>query len=139
MKDFELDSHLNDDCVTVLDWPLCRVLLMRDARYPWFILVPRRPDLRELCELDEEDYTQFGVESRRLSRYLLDSTGAQKLNIAALGNVVPQLHVHHIARFHDDDAWPGPVWGVAPPLPYADEALDELLTMARQQLPFAKA
>ncbi len=136
MHDFELDSRLHNDCEMVLDWPLCRVLLMRDARYPWFILVPRRAQLRELCQLSDDDYAQFGRESRRLSQYLLDSTGAPKLNVAALGNVVAQLHVHHIARFHDDDAWPGPVWGVAPPRPYDEETLTELLTMARQQLPF---
>lgn len=136
MKDFELDSRLNDDCEHVLDWPLCRVLLMRDARYPWFILVPRQPDLRELCQLSEDDFAQFGRESRRLSQYLLDSTGAPKLNVAALGNVVAQLHIHHIARFHDDDAWPAPVWGAVPAQPYAQDALEELLAMARQQLPF---
>ncbi len=137
MKDFELDSRLEGDCQYVLDWPLCRVLLMRDARYPWFILVPRRPDLRELCQLDDDDYAQFGSESRRLSQYLLDSTGAPKLNVAALGNVVAQLHIHHIARFHDDDAWPGPVWGALPARPYAADDLEKLLTMARQQLPFS--
>ena len=134
MPDFQLDPRLAADCRAVGDWPLSRLLLMDDARYPWFILVPRRPGLRELCDLDADDTRQFMRESRRLSRFLLDVLGAEKLNVAALGNMVPQLHVHHIARYASDDAWPGPVWGAHPPRPYDAEALQERLDAVREAL-----
>ena len=97
---------------------------MNDAHYPWLILVPRRAGLRELCELDTDDAAQLQLESNTVSQLLLEVFAAEKLNVAALGNLVPQLHVHHIARFSDDVAWPRPIWGVTDALPY-DEALLE--------------
>ncbi len=135
MPEFELDHRLAADCAVVGDWPLCRLLLMRDARYPWYILVPRRPGTRELCELDVAQSAQLMRESARLSRFLLDELKAEKLNVAALGNVVPQLHLHHIGRHAGDDAWPGPVWGAQPPRPYPEEALRARLRQTRQALP----
>ncbi len=135
MPEFELDHRLAADCAIVGDWPLCRLLLMRDARYPWYILVPRRPGIRELCELDSGDAARLLDESGRLSRFLLAEPGVEKLNVAALGNMVPQLHVHHIGRHAGDAAWPGPVWGVHPALPYDAEALQARLRRTRQALP----
>lgn len=113
---FQLHERLAADTLCMGDLPLSRLLLMNDTRYPWFILVPRQPDLRELHQLSEADLAQFMKESMSLSRFLEAEYKAEKINIAALGNMVPQLHIHHLARFSGDDAWPGPVWGVHPPI-----------------------
>jgi diadenosine tetraphosphate (Ap4A) HIT family hydrolase len=109
---------LADDCLEVGTLPLCRLLLMRDARYPWFILVPERPDLTEIYQLPLPERAQLMEESASLSRCLMELYRPDKLNIAAIGNLVPQLHLHHIARYQADPAWPHPVWGRLPPLPY---------------------
>jgi diadenosine tetraphosphate (Ap4A) HIT family hydrolase len=134
MPEFELHPRLRADCSIVGQWPLCKLLLMNDARYPWFILVPSRSGLRELCELSAEDTVRYMQESRQISEYLLGAYRAEKLNVAALGNVVPQLHIHHIARYAHDAAWPAPVWGAHPPLAYTPDQLSERLAKARQDL-----
>lgn len=135
MSAFELHPRLAGDTLSLGDWPLCRLLLMNESRYPWFILVPRRAGLRELCQLDEADTQALMGESRRLSGFLLEQLGAHKLNVAALGNVVPQLHVHHIARYTSDAAWPAPVWGRFSPEPYLDEARERLRRQVAAHLP----
>ena len=132
---FELHPRLNEDCVVVGDFPLCRLLLMNDASYPWFILVPRREGVREIFELSAADQQQLLHESSQLSRVIATHFKADKINVAALGNMVPQLHVHHIVRFESDPAWPAPVWGHAPASPYDDAALNQRLAMVRQLLP----
>lgn len=119
---FALHPQLQRDTLSLGDFPLCRLLLMNDAHYPWFILVPRRAGLRELHELDAAGQAQFWQESSELARTLLRIFGGDKLNLAALGNVVPQLHVHHIVRYTNDPAWPAPVWGRHPPQPYRPAA-----------------
>tara|TARA_B100000035_G_scaffold308786_1_gene313988 strand:- start:286 stop:729 length:444 start_codon:yes stop_codon:yes gene_type:complete len=131
---FELDPRLAADTVLVGETPLNQVLLMRDARYPWLILVPRRSDVTEPFELSEADQAQLWQESMRLGEAMKAHFAADKLNIAALGNQVAQLHVHHIARFHTDDAWPGPVWGVGSAVPYSGTALDTLVRELRSLL-----
>ena len=123
--EFVLHERLAADCITVDDWPLCRVLLMNDASYPWLILVPRRPDLSEIHDVAETDLPQLTAEIVRASRALKSRFAADKINVGALGNMVPQLHIHVITRFTDDPAWPGPVWGARPPVPYEPEALQE--------------
>lgn len=123
---FELHPQLVKDCLVLGDFPLCKVLLNRDANYPWFILVPKRADIREIFELSDEDQQQLLWESSYFSRQVYASFNADKLNVAALGNMVPQLHVHHIVRYTTDAAWPGPVWGAKPAIAYAPAALDEL-------------
>jgi diadenosine tetraphosphate (Ap4A) HIT family hydrolase len=128
---FELHPNLQRDCIHVGDLPLCRVLLMNDTHYPWLILVPRRDHLRELHELNAEEQLQFLAESNTTAELLQSQFGAEKLNIAALGNMVPQLHIHHIARFSKDAAWPGPVWGVHPATPYDDAGAERLLGILR--------
>ena len=128
---FELDPRLAADTFLVDETPLSQVLLMNDARYPWLILVPRRGDIREPFELSEADQAQLWQESMRLGEAMKAHFAADKLNIAALGNQVAQLHVHHIARFHTDDAWPGPVWGVGSAVPYSGTALDTLVRELR--------
>lgn len=115
---FTLHPQLAHDCFTLGDLPLCRVLLMNDANYPWCILVPRRDAIREIHELANADQTQLLAESGQLARALTELFQPHKLNIAALGNQVPQLHLHHIVRFSDDPAWPRPVWGEQPARPY---------------------
>ncbi|NVK55448.1 MAG: HIT domain-containing protein [Alteromonadaceae bacterium] len=118
---FELDPVLAADTLHVGDLPLCRVLLMNDSQYPWLILVPRRPGVVELTDLSDADYQQFCNESRHVAIELMAIYNGQKMNIAALGNVVSQLHIHHVVRFHDDAAWPAPVWGKLPAIPYSKE------------------
>ena len=140
---FQLDPRLAADTFLVGETPLSQVLLMNDARYPWLILVPRRSDVTEPFELSEADQAQLWQESMGLGEAMKAHFAADKLNIAALGNQVAQLHVHHIARFHADDAWPGPVWGVGSAAPYSDadrEALmDELRSLLREPLDLTEA
>jgi diadenosine tetraphosphate (Ap4A) HIT family hydrolase len=124
---FELHPQLSADTFHVGDWPLCRVLRMNDAGFPWLILVPRRADIREIIDLAEADQRDLMSEIARASRALRDLVQPDKLNVAALGNAVPQLHVHVIARFRTDPAWPRPIWGVKPPEPFgAREAAAEI-------------
>ena len=135
---FQLDPRLAADTFLVGETPLSQVLLMNDARYPWLILVPRRSDVTEPFQLSEADQAQLWQESMRLGGAMKAHFAADKLNIAALGNQVAQLHVHHIARFHADDAWPGPVWGVGSAVLYSDPALEvlkgELRSLLQQPL-----
>ncbi|MFH7566304.1 HIT domain-containing protein [Oceanimonas smirnovii] len=118
--DFVLHERLAADCVVLGDLPLSRVLLAKDGRYPWLILVPRYAELREIHHLSEADQQQLMRESCALAQLMEQSLSPDKLNVAALGNMVPQLHLHHVARFTTDDAWPGPVWGRFEALLYDD-------------------
>ena len=122
---FELHPQLRKDCVVLGQQPLCQLLLMNDSNYPWFILVPDRDGIREIHQLDDADRAQLLHESCTLAEYLMRSFAGDKLNVAALGNQVPQLHLHHIVRYTTDPAWPAPVWGRHPPLAYSAQALDE--------------
>lgn len=131
---FELDSRLANDCALVTDLPLCRVLLMKDANYPWLILVPRIAGLKEIIELSTHQQSELYLESNRVSRCLQQLFSPDKLNIAALGNVVSQLHIHHIARFTSDAAWPKPVWGTVPATAYSEPALNERIALIKQGL-----
>lgn len=124
---FELHPVLEKDTIELGRFDLCRLLLMNDASYPWFILVPQREDISEIYQLDEDDQRLLMEESSLLASALAQGFKADKLNIAALGNVVPQLHVHHIVRYRDDPAWPAPVWGKLPAVPYIDVALKNIL------------
>ena len=108
---------------------------MNDASYPWFILVPQRAGIREVFELSEDDQHQLLRESSALSRVISDHFKADKINVAVLGNMVPQLHIHHIVRYESDPAWPAPVWGHAPAKPYSEEALSELITTLAGVMP----
>ncbi|MGH8371992.1 MAG: HIT domain-containing protein [Gammaproteobacteria bacterium] len=115
---FRLHRQLEVDTLPLGKFKLCRLLLMNDSNYPWFILVPQRNNIRELHELDDTDRIQLLHESTLLSRALMQVFTPDKLNIAALGNQVPQLHLHHIVRYTRDPAWPAPVWGKLPARPY---------------------
>jgi diadenosine tetraphosphate (Ap4A) HIT family hydrolase len=136
-SDWSLHPQLAADTVTVGDLPLSRVLLANDANYPWLILVPRRPALTEIIDLEENAQAQLLNEIAAGARALKAAGACDKLNIAALGNVVAQLHVHIVARRHSDAAWPKPVWGVAPPLAYVPAVRDALIGALRRALQLA--
>lgn len=120
---FELHPQLASDTQPVARFPLCDVLLMDNANHPWLVLVPRVAEVEELIDLDEAQQVELMREVARASRVLQAVFQPHKLNVAALGNLVKQLHVHVIARFEDDIAWPRPVWGSADAQPYSPEAL----------------
>jgi len=117
---FNLHPQLSKDTITIWDMPLCRTLLANDSQYPWVILVPRRNNIKESYQLEQTDRHQLQIESDTLSQLLMKHFDGDKLNVAALGNMVPQLHIHHIVRFKTDPAWPKPVWGERPAKPYTD-------------------
>ena len=130
---FALDPRLAQDTLHMGDFPLCRLLLMNDSSYPWFILVPRREEVSELFQLAEADQRSLWRETTLLAERLKDTFKADKMNVATLGNVVSQLHMHVIVRRKDDPAWPAPVWGKHPAKAYSDEqvaALRDKLRMA---------
>ena len=131
---YSLHPQLAADTVPVGDLTLCRVLLSKDANYPWLILVPRRPGIVELTDLDPADRATLSSEIDAVSRALKAITECEKLNIAALGNVVPQLHVHVIGRRHSDAAWPKPVWGAAAAIPYDARLRDGFVTALQRAL-----
>ena len=123
---FALDPRLQQDTLHVGDFPLCRLLLMNDASYPWFILVPRREEVSELFQLDEADQRSLWHETNLLAEVLKDTFKADKMNVASLGNMVSQLHMHVIARRRGDAAWPAPVWGHQPAQPYSEDQVKEV-------------
>lgn len=131
---FSLDPRLEADTFPVLDLPLATVRLMDDSRFPWLILVPRRPGLAELIELEGDDRAALTAEIDQASRALKTLTGCDKLNVAALGNMVRQLHIHVIARFEGDAAWPCPVWGVGERRTYASPQAMLLVARLRAAL-----
>jgi len=131
---FTHHPQLAADTVMVGDLTLSRVLVTNDANYPWLILVPRRANVSELIDLNEADRTQLINEIASASRALKDITGCDKLNVAALGNMVAQLHVHVIARRKDDAAWPKPIWGATPVKAYAAADLDRIVGALQRAL-----
>lgn len=121
------DPRLLNDCEVLGKFKLCHVLLMRDANYPWCVLVPDREDLTEVFELSQDDQKQLNLESNTLLAFLKNEFNADKMNVAALGNVVSQLHIHHIVRYKTDIAWPAPVWGAFPAKSYKNDDLENLV------------
>lgn len=131
---WSLDPQLARDTTALGDLPLSRVLVSNDANYPWLLLVPRRAGASEIIDLDEREQALLWAEIAGAGRALKAVTQCDKLNIAALGNVVAQLHVHVIARRHGDPAWPKPVWGAAPPLAHEQAALERFMTALRKKM-----
>ncbi|MGM0614348.1 MAG: HIT domain-containing protein [Pseudomonadota bacterium] len=121
MNDITLDERLEADTFPVTELPLCRLLLMNDTRFTWVILVPRQPGASEVFDLDEQSQQQLWREASALGAVMKDAFEGDKINIAALGNVVSQLHVHVIVRHKNDAAWPGPVWGLGNAEPYTPD------------------
>lgn len=126
-----LHVQLKKDCVVLGQLDLCAVLLMKDANYPWLILVPQRENISEIYQLSEVDQQQLMRESSQVSRALVACFHADKINVAALGNMVPQLHIHHVVRYKQDIAWPAPVWGFAPSKDYHPVELEERVILLR--------
>jgi len=131
---FVLDSRLQQDSLVLGDFPLCRLLLSKDANYPWFILVPRRADISEVFQLEGDDQQQLWSETSYLAEALQAAFAADKMNVAALGNVVSQLHMHVIVRYRDDAAWPAPVWGKCQAQAYTDEQVEGIRQRLRAVL-----
>lgn len=137
MTEFQLHPRLQADCHAVGDLALCRVLLFDDSRYPWLVLVPRRPGLREIYDLSGPERSALFEEVTGVGEQLMRACPGDKLNLGALGNLVPQLHLHLVVRRTDDPAWPGPVWGHSTAQPYRVDALAERLAVVRGALGLA--
>ena len=133
-RDWHLHPQLADDTHPVASWPLSELRLMDDANHPWLILVPRVVEAVELVDLSPQQQAELLREIGVASRLLQSVFKPHKLNIAALGNLVPQLHVHVIARYQEDIAWPRPVWGMAAAKPYTEETLVRRIESLRQAL-----
>lgn len=128
MNPFSLDERLARDSQSILELSLCDVRLSKDSRWPWLILVPRRANVSEVFDLSQEDQKLLWAEQVMVAKALQSATQATKINIAAIGNVVRQLHVHVVARFEGDANWPGPIWGFGVAEPYSDIAFDAMKT-----------
>lgn len=132
---FVLDSRLADDSLVIGDFPLSRLLLCNDSNFPWFILVPRRAEISELFQLEAPDLAMLWNESTLLAEILKDTFAADKMNVATLGNVVGQLHMHVIVRRRNDPAWPAPVWGKVAAKPYDAEQVAAINAKLKSVLP----
>jgi diadenosine tetraphosphate (Ap4A) HIT family hydrolase len=129
---FSLHPQLANDCFELAEFPLCKLLLCNDSAYPWFILVPKVNDITDIYQLDWQQQQQLLNESSLLSEVLMQVFSGDKMNVAALGNVVAQLHVHHVVRYKNDVSWPKPIWGQQALTPYSN---DELVSIKEQLLP----
>jgi len=134
MTDFAIHPILEKDTAAVTDWPASRILLWNDSNYPWLVVVPRLPETRDLDELSAPDLIAVMDEVAEASRRLKQLAAAEKMNVAALGNSCPQLHFHVIARYSNDAAWPGPVWGKLPPKPYGEAEREAFLAELKAAL-----
>lgn len=133
-KTFILDDRLQNDTVTIFETDLLHYQLMNDCRYPWIILVPKVPAAVELHDLPDSHYENLMSASRQLGINMMSLFRGHKLNVAAIGNIVRQLHLHHVVRQADDFAWPNPIWGQGSPARYADVDLQETLEKLRRSL-----
>jgi diadenosine tetraphosphate (Ap4A) HIT family hydrolase len=131
---FQLHPRLEADSLPVARLALCDLRLVNDSRFAWLILVPRRPGISEVHQLPEAEQASLLRESSRVAGLLLALAGADKINIGALGNLVPQLHWHLVARRREDPCWPGPVWGCGSAVPYTEEAADALCKQLQERL-----
>ena len=131
MTEFTLHSQLSADTIHVTDLNICTVLLMNDSNYPWVILVPKRHNIREIFELSPPEQDTVNREVSRVSQALNTEFNAHKMNIGALGNMVPQLHIHVIVRHKTDPTFPAPVWGNSSAIPYLDDELESMLETLR--------
>jgi len=127
MPNFQLHPQLQKDCFVIGKFELCQVLLVNDSQFPWFILVPQQNNIREIYQLETADQITLIQESSYLAEKLATIFNADKLNIAAIGNVVPQLHLHHVVRYQTDKAWSAPIWGKFAAVPYTEQQRNQLL------------
>ncbi len=131
---FQLHPRLKQDCLEIGCFELCRLIMMNDSQYPWFILIPALPDITEIHQLSSIDRARLAEESNYLAENLANLYQADKMNIAALGNLVPQLHIHHIVRYKNDPSWPAPVWGLLDAVPYTEKEIKQILNLLTQNL-----
>lgn len=131
---FQLHPRLAQDCIAIGRLELCRLLMMNDSQYPWFILVPERADLQEIYQLSKAERELLTEESSYLAENLATLYKADKMNIAAIGNLVPQLHIHHIVRYRNDIAWPAPIWGKFDAVPYTEQQITNNVARIKAQL-----
>jgi diadenosine tetraphosphate (Ap4A) HIT family hydrolase len=126
VQPFALDHRLARDSESILKLGLCDLRLARDSRWPWLILVPQRPDVSEVFDLTPLDQAMLTFEQVTVGTVLKKVTGADKINIAAIGNIVRQLHVHVVARVENDPNWPGPIWGFGQSIPYDEKVFEAM-------------
>ena len=131
---FQLHPRLQQDCIRIGRFELCQLLMMDDSQYPWFILVPEKNEIKEIYQLSKSERITLSEESNYLAENLAALFKADKINIAAIGNLVPQLHIHHIVRYHEDKAWPAPVWGKYTTIPYTAEQMTNTVSQVKKQL-----
>lgn len=136
---FKLHPRIEQDSMAAGRFELCQLRIQNDCQYPWFILIPERNDITEIYQLDKTDQQQLIVESCYLAEQLAKLHKADKMNIAAIGNLVPQLHIHHIVRYQNDRAWPAPIWGKFPAIAYTETAISEQLQRLKQHLSALKS
>ncbi|MBK8814116.1 MAG: HIT family protein [Methylococcaceae bacterium] len=134
--EFDLHPQLEKDCLYVGRFSLSRLILMNDKQFPWFILVPEVSDITEIYQLNKQERRLLMDESSYLAEQLAKLFKADKINIAAIGNLVPQLHVHHVVRYRTDPAWPAPIWGKYPAIPYSQGDKTTLLSLVRENMAF---
>jgi len=133
-NNFKLHPQLAADTFVICDLPLCRALLMNEQQFPWVILVPRIENATEQYKLSKEQRLQLDIESTLVANELMTIFNGDKMNVAALGNMVPQLHIHHVVRTTTDTAWPAPVWGNFTAQPYSPNKANELVELIRMKL-----
>ena len=131
---FKLHDMLEKDCIRLAETELNLLLLMKDSSYPWFVLVPKRENIKEMFQLSENEQALFTKESAFLAEQLFACFEADKMNIAALGNMCPQLHIHHIVRYKSDKSWPAPIWGKFPIEAYSKEEIELLIKKVKPVL-----
>ncbi|CAA9892916.1 Diadenosine tetraphosphate (Ap4A) HIT family hydrolase [Candidatus Methylobacter favarea] len=131
---FTLHPRLQQDCIVIGRLQLCQLLMMNDSRYPWFVLVPEKAQLVEIYQLNKAERKLLIEESSYLAEHLAALYKADKINIAAIGNLVPQLHIHHIVRYQTDKAWPAPVWGKFDAVPYTEQEITDNITLLKNRL-----
>ncbi|MDD2659227.1 MAG: HIT domain-containing protein [Methylococcales bacterium] len=131
---FQLHPRLKQDCITIGRFDLCQLLMMNDSQYPWFILVPEKANITETYQLNKQERHALIEESCYLSETLATLYKADKMNIAAIGNLVPQLHIHHIVRYQSDKAWPAPIWGKFAAVPYTRQQITDNIDRVKERL-----
>jgi diadenosine tetraphosphate (Ap4A) HIT family hydrolase len=131
---FQLYPRLKEDCIAIGRFDLCQLLMMNDSQYPWFILVPEKPDIKEIYQLGKLDRHTLTEESSYLAENLAALFKADKMNIAAIGNLVPQLHIHHVVRYQTDKAWPAPIWGKFAAVAYTQQQIADNIARVKEQL-----
>ena len=134
---FQLHPRLRQDCITIGRFDLCQLLMMNDSQYPWFILIPEKAGITEIYQLSKPEQHALTDESSYLAENLATLYKADKMNIAAIGNLVPQLHIHHVVRYQTDKAWPAPIWGKFAAVPYTQQQITDNIARVKKAFKWA--